>query len=130
MKIPEYFTDKEFSCHCGCGLTSPFDVVKLIYAVRLIMGIPIIIKSPIRCKKHNEKEGGSDNSFHLPWYESHRAQDVGALDIIAVSPSLHIKHEYELIRVCQFVGFNGIGIKDNTFLHVDNRITKSIWGYK
>jgi hypothetical protein len=131
MKVQEYFSDKELRCGCGCGLMSPKRAVEMLYAVRIIFGKPIIITSAIRCRKHNTNVGGSKNSVHLPWQE--RAQPAvssGAFDIVAVNKERHRLYEYDLIKICQAVGFTGIGIKDNTFLHIDNRIdAPAVWGY-
>ena len=142
MLVREYFQDQrdKLMCGCGCGLKAPRRAVEMLYTVRIIMNIPIIVNSSIRCKKHNVDIGGSKNSIHLP-YDS-RGGYLGecAFDIVAESRLKHHLHEWRLIQVCQFVGFTGIGHRDNTFLHIDNRVERydgvayghlngAVWGY-
>ena len=133
MLVKEYFQDQrdKLVCGCGCGLKAPRKAVEMLYAVRIIMDIPIIVNSSIRCKQHNIDVGGSKNSMHLPWQErEYSTRFECAFDITACSKARHRFYEYKLFSVCQFVGFTGIGFKDNTFLHVDNRTNdKAVWGY-
>jgi hypothetical protein len=129
MILKEYF--KELSCPCGCGARSPERAVEMLYAVRIIMDMPIIVNSSVRCLKYNKNVKGSTESMHLPpGVIEGRQVDIGAFDIVAGSKSIHRHYEYKLIQVCQSVGFNGVGIRDNTFLHTDNRhLTPVVWGY-
>jgi hypothetical protein len=132
MLVREYHPDKELLCPCGCGAKSPREAVEMLYAVRIIMGIPLIITSSVRCLLHNKdkKVGGSEFSTHLaPGVIKGRPRKMGAFDVVAESPEKHKLHEWRLIQVCQFVGLNGIGLKDNTFLHIDNRSEPTVWGY-
>ena len=115
MIIPELFKDKELACKCGCGLMPDKESVYKLYAMRLIFGKPMIITSGARCLVHNKAVGGAKDSTHL----------TGAFDI-KVSPF----DEYRLIQIAQFVGFTGIGIKDNKFIHVDDKREGAfIWTY-
>ena len=124
MLVREYFQDQrdKLMCGCGCGLKAPRRAVEMLYTVRIIMNIPIIVNSS------------------LP-YDS-RGGYLGecAFDIVAESRLKHHLHEWRLIQVCQFVGFTGIGHRDNTFLHIDNRVERydgvayghlngAVWGY-
>ena len=113
MRIPERFTDEELSCP-DCGKLPDIRSIEMLYAMRLIMDVPLIINSGARCPEYNEGVGGSKNSAHL----------IGAFDIQAIP-----EKEYEMIRVAQAVGFTGIGFKDNSFLHVDRHHDKQVWGY-
>ena len=115
MILPEYFTDHELSCKCGCGKLPDQKSVEMLYALRILKGSPIYVNSGARCVDHNQAVGGSDMSTHL----------VGAFDI-DVSP----KDEWEFIRLAQICGFTGIGFQDNQFIHIDRHHTKPvIWGY-
>lgn len=132
MLVKEYFQDQrdKLTCGCGCGLVAPRRAVEMLYAVRIIMDIPTIINSSIRCKQHNIDIGGSEKSMHLPWQERDGYEEECAFDIVAGSRKHHRFHEWRLIQVCQFVGFTGIGLRDNTFLHIDNRRSYGVvWGY-
>lgn len=130
MLIKEYFPDKEISCHCGCGLKSPREGVEVLYVIRLIMGIPIEVVSPIRCKQHNINEGGSLLSFHLPPDDADRDYNSWAFDLRAKNKREHCNYEYDLVYTIMKLGYYGIGIRDNSMVHFDNRIVKKIWGYK
>jgi len=115
MKIPELFKDKEISCKCNCGLLPDQESVNKLYAMRLIWGKPMIISSGARCAFHNNLIGGAADSTHIK----------GAFDI-ETKP----EDEYELIKIAQFVGFTGIGINNNKFIHVDRwHEYPTIWTY-
>ena len=142
MLVKEYFQDQrdKLVCGCGCKLIAPRRAVEMVYAVRIIMGIPIIINRSISCKQHNIDVGGSRLSIHLPWYERDGFEEECGFDVVAESRKRHRFHEWRLIQVCQFVGFTGIGLRDNTFLHIDNRhqeysgvvyghLNGVVWGY-
>lgn len=116
MRIREYFSHKELLCPCGCCHSPDYRSIEMLYAMRLILNRPMIINSAARCERYNRHVGGKPNSPHL----------VGAFDI-ATKPG----QEWELIRVAQLVGFNGLGFRDNSFLHVDRHhdATGQVWGY-
>lgn len=115
MIIKEYFPDNEISCKCGCGLMPDAESVERLYAVRMIYRKPMIITSGARCETHNYNVGGSKNSKHL----------VGAFDV-KVPP----EDEWEFIRIAQFCGFNGIGVNNNKFIHIDDKHEQpTVWTY-
>ncbi len=66
MEQKEYFTDEELICKCGCGLMnlSPRLRQKLNEA-REIAGIPFVVRSACRCRRHNENIKGKPDSSHL-----------------------------------------------------------------
>ena len=118
MKLPEYFTDKELACKCGCGLMPNGRAVELLYALRILMRFPITVNSGARCEAYNKTiPGSSDNSGHI----------IGKAFDIKVRN--HKANEHSLIENAIKCGFTGIGLKDNTFLHVDIRWPKAVWGY-
>jgi len=116
MRIREFFTTKELLCPCGCFHLPDYRSIEMLYAMRLILNRPMILNSAARCERYNRHIGGSPDSAHL----------VGAFDI-RTEPG----EEWELIRVAQLVGFNGIGFRDNSFLHVDRHHDPAgqVWGY-
>lgn len=115
MKIQEYFKNSELECKCRCGLLPDTKSIESLYAVRLILDIPMIITSGARCEEYNQAVGGSKESYHL----------IGAFDI-----KVPLEHEYHLIEVAQFVGFTGIGIKNNSFIHIDaHHLDPVVWTY-
>ncbi len=113
MKIPERFKDKEIECPC-CGLLPDIRSVEMLYAMRLIIDVPLIINSGARCADYNLSVGGAESSAHI----------IGAFDIKSIP-----EREWEMIRIAQAVGFTGIGFKDNSFLHVDRHHKNVVWGY-
>jgi uncharacterized protein YcbK (DUF882 family) len=118
MKIPEYFKDSELACPCGCGKMPQRHVIKMLYILRLLFGGPIKVTSGARCKTYNKKIGGSKESLHIEGI---------AFDIRVKN---HKNNEHKLIEYAMTADFRGIGIKDNTFLHIDYRIVPAVWGYK
>jgi uncharacterized protein YcbK (DUF882 family) len=101
----------DFTCRCDRG--DKCDAVEMneetlskFYALEKEHG-KLIITSASRCKYHNEKVGGSSNSYHL----SGRAIDV------------KVKSGIEMAKICLLAikhGFNGIGISKG-FIHLDTR---------
>lgn len=116
MKIPEYFKDEELGCPCGCGAMPDRRSVELLYAQRILLNRPMRLSSAARCEAYNKKIGGSANSRHK----------VGAFDV-----ETDAGEEYETMRTAQLVGFNGLGFKDNSFLHQDrfHAASGQVWGY-
>lgn len=127
MTLPEYFTDKELACGCGCGLLPPQPLVRMLYTLRLLFNYKILTHSAARCHKYNKQIGGSPNSLHLPQDNVDEGIITGAFDISA--KYVHHQHEHELIKHAMHVGFRGIGIKNNEFLHIDNRPNPAVWVY-
>lgn len=116
LKIPELFKDSELACSCGCGMLPTQDAVKKLYALRIIYNKPIAITSGARCPAYNKRIGGADSSEHA----TGRAFDM------AIRP----EDEWEVIRIAQSVGFNGIGLNNNKFIHVDDRASApQMWTY-
>lgn len=62
-----HFTDKEISCHCGCGQKLNLFTVHCLETTRKDIGdLPILISSPSRCQKHNcRTSGASPISLHM-----------------------------------------------------------------
>ena len=116
MKIPELFKDNEITCNCGCGLMPDKRTMERLYALRLIYNKPVVITSGARCANYNKKIGGSEASQHVQ----------GKGFDLAIPPA----DEWEVVRIAQSVGFKGIGLNNNRFIHVDDRTGKpEMWTY-
>lgn len=117
MIVREYFTDIELRCRCGCGLLPPEKSVERLYALRILLGVPLKITSAARCRRHNKKCGGKSGSIHLP-YELRSGQSAlwrgGAFDIIA-DYDLQVR----IIAAGMSLRFFGFGIAKN-FIHIDD----------
>jgi uncharacterized protein YcbK (DUF882 family) len=115
----KYFTDEEFTCPCGCGIT----LVSQLLASRLdrardLYGKPIVINSGFRCITHNADVGGKVSSSHRRGL---------AVDIRVDNSTDMLK----LVRVLLAVGFKRIGIGDG-FVHVDvdpRKAQNVMWTY-
>jgi len=115
MKTKEYFKDSELACKCGCGAMPEEIAVERLYALRLIYRNPIRITSGKRCSDHNANIGGSKHSKH-----------VAGIAFDCVVPKID---ELNFICLAKLCGFNGVGFKDNIFVHIDARSTDAMWGY-
>ena len=106
----------QLACPC-CGLMPDPEAVEELYALRIHTGIQMKVTSGARCKKHNKVVGGKDSSYHL---------ELIAFDIV-VQPV----HEWELIGAAVMMGWHGIGINNNKFIHIDRRIydERAVWTY-
>jgi hypothetical protein len=64
--MSKYFTTKDFTCHCGCGLNNinP-SFYSILDAIREELGNALIAASGSRCLKHNAEVGGENPSEHL-----------------------------------------------------------------
>lgn len=104
------FSKTEFDCRCsyGCGLGyDQMDhlFLTLLDAARTIAGVPFVITSAIRCKRHNDDVGGKPGSSHL----------VGlAVDIYCPGSS----ERYQIVDALISVGIDRIGIGAD-FVHCD-----------
>lgn len=133
MVIREYFTDKELSCNCGCGLLPDQDSVERLYALRVILRAPVYITSAARCPAHNKTVGGTTGSIHLPWHsraEVSRSWRGAAFDIGKKTwDGGHITRS-QIISEAILLGFTGLGISKD-FIHLDDarRPEITVWSY-
>ena len=100
-----YFEKRETQCPCGCGLDITDELRDKLNVAREKLGIPIIITSGARCKKHNKEVGGSKTSSHLKGL---------AIDI-AIPDSTY---RYNLVHALKTSGFTRIG-QAKKFIHAD-----------
>jgi len=116
MKIPELFKDSELTCSCGCGMMPDKRAIEKLYSLRLIYNKPVTITSGARCANYNKRIGGAESSQHT----------TGKAFDLKIPPA----DEWEVVRIAQSVGFNGIGLNNNVFIHVDDRASKpELWTY-
>jgi uncharacterized protein YcbK (DUF882 family) len=115
-----HFNREEFLC--PCCLTEDMDPAFLarLDDAREIAGVPFVITSGFRCRKHNAKIGGVEDSAHV-WGV--------AADIAAASTS----RRFHILRGLMLAGFRRIGLSvEDGFVHVDQDEDKPqdvIWGY-
>jgi len=113
MIIKEYFQDAELTCRCGCGMMPDHRAVELLYALRIMLGGPVVVTSGARCSAHNLAVGGKEDSYHA------KGQ---AFDLVV--PRLEL-----IVEFAPMVGFHGIGVSEN-FVHVDTRKKPTYWRYQ
>ena len=119
----KYFTEKEFTCKCGCGCSnvSPEFLIKLEEA-REIAGTPFKINSGCRCKTHNKKIGGVEHSPHL----CSKHLPSFAADIHCNTD----RRRFLIVQALIDAGFTHIGLsKKDRFIHVDDDSRKAVWLY-
>jgi len=100
-----YFKQNEFDCKC-CGANKiSYVFTAMLDEARHIAGIPFVINSGYRCKNHNFRIGGENNSSHLKGF---------AVDISAKTGN----HKKIIVESLLKVGICRIGIAKN-FIHCD-----------
>lgn len=133
MKTSSYFIDvsEGGSDHLYCpatGFKPPIRTFEKLVAARIIYGKPIYVTSGVRGTKHNFSVGGKPGSMHLPAEQRSGESKFwkgGAFDMI-----IDHSDEWRFIQILQFVGFTGIGIDNNNFIHADDRDAPAqIWTY-
>ena len=133
MIMPEYLTDKELACRCGCGLMPPKSVVERLYALRATIQSPLYFNGCARCTSHNLRVGGKEGSIHLPdrlRIGDSNGWDGGAADLKRGTWHRAGLSRRELIVAAQQVGFTGFGL-GVTFMHLDDAQCPNlrIWKY-
>lgn len=102
----------------GSGIFMDKTFLSMIDEARTIAGIPFIINSGYRTKKHNKKVGGKIDSSHLKGL----AGDIKCTDS---------RSRFIILAALLKAGFTRIGIAD-TFIHCDideGKDFKVIWNY-
>lgn len=114
-----HFSRREFTCKCGCNtnIVAAELVNKLEkvyeYLSETADGVTaIIVTSGCRCSKHSVNVGGSINDAHTKGI---------AADVYAVKKDGTRWGAFPLAAVAEKIGFTGIGIIDNTAVHMDIR---------
>jgi uncharacterized protein YcbK (DUF882 family) len=110
-----HFKAAELQCKC-CGLLNVDD--RLLIALdefRDVVGRPVLVRSCVRCPKHNAEVGGAKDSEHLatPILKC-RAADIKV-------PGMTVQEMYEAAAKIPAFHDGGIGAYDGGFIHVDVR---------
>lgn len=104
----------EVACKCGtCDKDNlSRGVLNIVQMVRDHFGKPVSIHSAIRCKNHNKKIGGKENSQHITG---------NAIDFHVVDVSID-----EVYSFLDGLFPNSLGLgKYETFVHVDDRCDRA-----
>lgn len=112
-KLSKDFNRSEFTCKCGCGYNfiNPA-LVNMLQAIRDAMGEPVIVTSGCRCKEHNAKVGGVENSYHLKGLAADITCKSGASKLFNVIRTLREDGRLPELGFCQY--YHG-----KNFVHVD-----------
>jgi uncharacterized protein YcbK (DUF882 family) len=115
-----YFNRYDFKCKCGCGFNNiDTEFVDKLNEAREIAGVPFVITSGCRCRKHNAAVSTCGDPLDSPHLK-------GVAADIAIQNSIV---RYLVLTALVAVGFTRIGIGRN-FIHVDmddNKPPKVIW---
>lgn len=108
----EYFTPKEFKCKCGeCQLAFETQLGEKLDELRGQFGKPLIVNSGYRCIEYNKTvDGAAKDSQHTHG----TAADITCKDFTK-------EDKEKIIQLARKLGFKGIGIHYNSFVHVDMR---------
>ena len=115
--MSKYFNEDDFLCKCGCGMDVTQELKEKVYKAREIAGVPFVVNSGARCKKHNKSVGASDTSTHTKG----EAVDIGYKSLLQMT---------KIINAFSVVGISRIGVHSK-FVHADIDKTKpsAIWDY-
>ena len=114
MQISEHFSSEEFMCKCGCGSCNVDSelIAKLEQLFTAMNAKYIFVSSGVRCPEHSVAVGGSRTDAHTKGI---------AADICVMKQNGNYYSSETIAREAEKLGFNGIGIIDNTYCHVDIR---------
>lgn len=113
MKLTAHFDSKEFACpHCGRDDINKELVERLERLFAAIGADKIIISSGIRCSDYSVSVGGFANDMHV---------NKGAADLIVYKNGKPMS-SFAVAAIAEDLGlFNGIGIIDDSYVHLDIR---------
>lgn len=118
FNVSKNFKLREFECKDGSHLVKlDSKLLEKLQILRDRLGVPLTINSGYRTPEHNKKVGGAVNSFHMQG----KAVDVSKKNIKLT--------DAQLIKLCEEIGFDAIGIYD-TFIHLDMRGYKHRFDYR
>lgn len=111
MKLSSHFTSEEFICSC-CGGYKPMStlLITMLEKVYAYMNAKaIIISSGYRCENN-------------PWgYKNDAHRKAMAADLCVQKQDGSFYSSWDIAEVAERLGFRGIGIIDNTYVHLDTR---------
>jgi uncharacterized protein YcbK (DUF882 family) len=113
--ISPHFSREEFACACGCGFAAvDHELLWVLEDVRTTYGKPVHINSGCRCKEHNARVGGEEDSQHMKG----TAADI---TVEGLSPA-----KVQQYLTSKYPGRYGIGSYKN-FTHIDVRPRMARW---
>jgi uncharacterized protein YcbK (DUF882 family) len=113
--ITRSFSKKELACPCCGECKMDQEFLTRLQTYRDLLGVPLILESAYRCRKHNREVGGKAGSMHLQG----KAADP------RIIPGLR----YRMIELAQKLEFSGIGL-GKTKMHIDTSPVKQrSWSY-
>ena len=114
MKLSNHFDKSEFRCQCGCGGENPSPkLIEMLEKLHDLMGAKaIIISSGYRCPSYSVKIGGYRNDAHTC--------NIAA-DLCVQKEDGSFYSSEDIAEAAERVGFEGIGIIDDTYCHLDTR---------
>lgn len=114
MKLSAHFDKDEFKCGCGCNGHNPSPkLIEMLEKLHDLMGAnAIVISSGYRCPSYSVKIGGYKNDAHTA--------NIAA-DLCVYGPSGNLYSSADVAEAAERVGFEGIGIIDDTYVHLDTR---------
>lgn len=120
MESKTYFSAKEISCKCGCGMLPNQRSFERLNALRVVLNRPLVINSGARCAKHNTAVGGAASSTHV----TGNGFDIKVANGVEAG---------EILEAALALGFKGIGISNKGFIHVDDGAIRNgkvtVWRY-
>jgi len=100
------FDREEFACKCGCGADHiELQLVEKIQMIRNALGVPLQIRSGVRCAKRNAAVGGKENSAHLRGL---------AVDVFVPTSNFRYLFLRQAIKI-----FRRIEVPSGQWVHVD-----------
>ena len=121
--LTENFSYDEVRCKCGCGNAAiSIELMNKLQVIRSALGFPMVVTSGVRCKEYNIKEGGVEDSEHVP----NEFRPGEGIDIACVDSEFR----WQLIGLGILI-FKRVGI-GNGFVHFGVRPTKPqrrLWTY-
>ena len=113
MKITTHFDSTEFACPC-CGRDDiNKELVERLERLFAAIGADkIIISSGIRCPDYSVSVGGYRNDMHV---------NKGAADLVVYKDGKPMS-SFAVAAIAEDLGlFNGIGVIDDSYIHLDIR---------
>lgn len=114
-----HFTDKELACrHCGVNGCQQ-ELVDALEALRVLVGVPIVVNDAYRCPVHNSEVGGVPDSEHV--------RGIAADIVIHGMTAMQM---YESAKQIPAFRNGGIGLAAaQNYIHVDTRKVLARWCY-
>ncbi len=99
------------------------NAVRAVQIIRDFFGVPVIINSTYRTKRHNASIVGASRSQHLYGNAiDFTFEDKKYLDLYYAQ----IVNKWELYDLLKMAGVRGFGMYDN-FMHIDTRLAPAFW---